>query len=51
MRAPRTFAFWVPCLFGVSVDAATADYATLDDARLEALIEEALDRNPESPSG
>lgn len=47
MKAPRTFAWLVPCLFGTSVDAATADYVTLDDARLGALIEEALERNPE----
>ena len=31
----------------MAVDAASADYATLDDARLEALIAEALERNPE----
>ncbi|MCY3841880.1 MAG: TolC family protein [Gammaproteobacteria bacterium] len=47
MKAPRTFARLGPCLFDTSLDAATADYATLDDARLEALIEEALERNPE----
>ncbi|MYA16768.1 MAG: hypothetical protein F4Z28_08365, partial [Gammaproteobacteria bacterium] len=47
MKAPRTFAWLVPCLFGASLDAAAADYATLGNARLEALIEEALSRNPE----
>lgn len=47
MKAPRTFAWLVPCLFGTSLDAATVDYATLDDVRLRALIEEALERNPE----
>ena len=47
MKAPRTFAWLVPCLFGAALDAAAADYATLGNARLEALIEEALSRNPE----
>ena len=47
MKAPRTLAWLVPCLFGASLDAAAADYATLGNARLEALIEEALSRNPE----
>ena len=52
MRASRTLAWLVPGLlgmatFGMAVDAASADYATLDDARLEALIAEALERNPE----
>ena len=52
MKAPRTLAWFVPCLYGVAafgtvVDAALANYATLDDARLEALIEETLERNPE----
>ena len=47
MTAPRTFAWLVPCLFGTSLNAAMADYSTLDDARLKALIEEALERNPE----
>ncbi len=46
MKAPRTFAWLAPCILGTSLDAATVDYATLDDARLEALIEEALARNP-----
>lgn len=55
MKAPKTFAWLVPCLygavaFGVAVDAASANYATLDDARLEALIEEALERNPQIQS-
>ena len=49
MKAPRTLAWLVPCLFGM-VDTASANYATLDDARLEALIEEALERNPEIQS-
>ena len=47
MKAPRTIAWLAPCLFGMSVDAASANYATFDDARLEALIEEAIERNPE----
>ena len=47
MRAPRTLARLVPCLFGMAVDATSADYATLDDARLEALVAEALERNPQ----
>lgn len=47
MKAPRTLARWVPCLFGMAVDATLANYATLDDARLEALLEEALTRNPD----
>ncbi|MDE0422614.1 MAG: TolC family protein [Gammaproteobacteria bacterium] len=46
MKAPRTLAWLVPCIFGASLDAATATYATLGNARLEALIEEALSRNP-----
>ena len=47
MKAPRTLAWLVPCIFGTAFGATAADYATLDDARLKALIEEALDRNPE----
>jgi len=47
MKAPRTIAWLAACLFGMSVDAASANYATFDDARLEALIEEAIERNPE----
>ena len=47
MNAPRTLAWLVPSLLGIAVDAASADYATLDDARLGALIAEALERNPE----
>ena len=47
MKAPRTLAWLVPCLFGTAFGATAADYAILDDARLKALIEEALDRNPE----
>ncbi|MDE0659584.1 MAG: TolC family protein [Gammaproteobacteria bacterium] len=46
MKAPSTLAWLVPCLFGMSFHAATADYAIVDDARLKALIEEALERNP-----
>ena len=47
MKAPTTLAWLVPCLFGTALDANTADYATFGDARLKALIDEALERNPE----
>ena len=47
MKAPRTLAWLIPCLCGTSVDAGVANYTTLDDARLGALIEEALERNPQ----
>ena len=51
MKAPRTLAWFVTCLYGMAAfgtsNAALANYATLDDTRLAALIEEALERNPQ----
>ncbi len=47
MKPPRTLVWLVPCLVGTAAHGASPDYATHDDPRLEALIEEALARNPE----
>ena len=46
MNVPKTLARLLACLVGMAVDGAWTGYATHDDERLAALIEEALERNP-----